>query len=310
MGRQVIVKILGSAAGGGFPQWNCNAPTSRLAWQRRGGITWRTQSSIAVSANGRDWAIVNASPDIRQQIQAAPELHPSGSGRRRNSPLKTVILSNGDIDHIAGLLSLRERQPFELYATERVLNILRQNSLFDVLAPDFVERIALPLNKRIEIEAGGKLIVEAFPVAGKVPLYLEGALEGDGPGTQPEDVIGLRIRAEGAGALLYIPGCAFIDDTLLAQVHGADYLLFDGTVYTDDELIELGVSSKTGRRMGHVPITGAGGSLHAFDSAAIGKKIYIHINTTNPILEAGSEAEAAVGAAGWEIAHDGMTFTA
>jgi pyrroloquinoline quinone biosynthesis protein B len=308
MGWQVIVKILGSAAGGGFPQWNCNAPTSRLAWQRADGIAWRTQSSIAVSVNGGDWAIVNASPDIRQQIQATPELQPSASGPGRNSPIKAVILTNGDIDHVAGLLSLRERQPFELYGTERVLNILRQNNLFEVLAPDVVKRIAMPLNEKIEIVAAGKLIVEAFPVAGKVPLYLEDASQGEGFGTQLEDVIALRISAEGSATVLYIPGCASIDESLLALVHGADCLLFDGTVYTDNELVELDVSPKTGRRMGHVPIAGEGGSLHAFDGAGIGRKIYIHINTTNPILKAGSAAEAAVRDAGWEIAQDGLSF--
>jgi pyrroloquinoline quinone biosynthesis protein B len=304
----LIVKILGSSAGGGFPQWNCNAALSRFAWDGDERVTARTQSSIAVSAGGQSWTVINASPDIRQQIAAIRELQPRREGPLRSSPIEAVILTNGDVDHVAGLLSLRERQPFRLYATKRILSILKQNSIFDVLAPDAVERIALNLDgPAASIEAGG-LDVEAFPVPGKVPLYLEDENAEKGIGTQSGDTIGLKISSKGSGTLFYVPGCAFIGENLLAQLRGADCLLFDGTVFTDAEMIDLGVGQKTGRRMGHVPISGEGGSLHAFDKSAIARKIYIHINTTNPILERGSEAERAVKAAGWEIAYDGMTI--
>ncbi len=303
----MIVKILGSAAGGGFPQWNCNTPLSRLAWDGDRRVLPRTQSSIAVSADGATWAVVNASPDIRQQIAATPELRPAPDGPLRNSPISAVILTNGDVDHIAGLLSLRERQPFRLYATPRVLSILEQNSIFGVLAGGVVERISLSLGESVEIANSEGVKVEPFAVPGKVALYLEDASRAEF-GTELGDTIGLRITAPGSGALFYIPGCAAVDSAVLGRVQDAACLLFDGTVFTDVEMPDLGVSEKTGRRMGHVPITGEGGSLHAFDAAAIARKVYIHINTTNPILERGSEAEEIVKAAGWDIAYDGMTL--
>jgi pyrroloquinoline quinone biosynthesis protein B len=304
----LIVKVLGSAAGGGFPQWNCNTRLSRMAWEGDGRVLRRSQSSIAVSADGARWVIVDASPDMREQIAAAPELQPVQTGPRRNSPISAVILTSGDVDHIAGLLSLRERQPYRLYATPRVLSILEQNSIFGVLAPGVVERVPLPLCEAIQIAETG-VVVEGFPVPGKVALYLEDASKGEGLGTELGDTIGLRIASPGSQALCYIPGCGAVDETVLGRVRGASCLFFDGTVFTDTEMPELGISEKTGRRMGHVPITGEGGSINAFGDAAIARKIYIHINTTNPILERGSEAEKAVMLAGWEVAHDGMTLS-
>jgi len=304
----LIVKVLGSGAGGGVPQWNCNARLSRMAWDGAGNVRPRTQSSIAVSAAPGRWVIVNASPDIRQQIWATPELQPRRDGAKRNSPIKAVVLTNGDIDHIAGLLSLRERQPFSVYATERVLSILRANSVFDVLAFDVVERVTLPLGQPIEIADTAGVTVEAFAVPGKIALYLEDASK-RGFGTEPGDTIGLRISTPCTGAVAYIPGCAEVSEDVLHRVHGGDCLLFDGTVFTDTELVDLGIVAKTGERMGHVAITGDGGSLHAFDGCLVRRKIYIHINTTNPILEPGSAAEATVKEAGWEVACDGIQIT-
>jgi pyrroloquinoline quinone biosynthesis protein B len=304
--HSLIVRVLGSGAGGGVPQWNCNARLSRMAWDGDPRIRARTQSSIAVSADLRRWVIVNTSPDLRQQIWANPELQPARDEALRNSPIKAVILTNGDIDHIAGLLSLRERQPFRIYATPRVLSILSENSVFGVLASDVVERVVLPINQLIEIPDTGGVMVEAFPVPGKVALYLEDASKGPGFGTQLGDTIGLKLSAEGRPPAVYMPGCARIDDSVLRRVRGASCLLFDGTVFEDSELVALGVSDKTGQRMGHIAIAGENGSLHAFDNAEVGRKVYIHINTTNPILEEGSSAEEIVKEAGWEVAFDGM----
>ncbi len=280
---------------------------SRLAWDGDERVIPRTQSSIAVSADGKSWVIVNASPDIRQQIRATPELQPDRTGGSRNSPIAAIVLTNGDIDHVAGLLSLRERQPFSVYATARVHSVLRENSVFRILAPDVVSRLSLPLNEETGIASTG-IIVEAFPVHGKIALYLEDPSK-EGFGTETGDTIGLKITAPGSGSLFYIPGCAKIDEELLSRVHGAAALLFDGTLFTDNEVIDLGVLDKTSLRMGHVPLTGEGSSLHAFDGAGIARKAFIHINTTNPILERGSEAERTVKAAGWEISHDGMSFS-
>lgn len=309
----MIIKVLGSAAGGGFPQWNCNTRLSRLAWDGRNGVRARTQSSIAVSADGARWVVFNASPDIRQQIANTPELQPAETGRLRNSPIAAVVLTNADVDHIAGLLSLRERQPLRLYASARVLETLHANSIFNVLAPDVVERRELPLDaQKFEIEGPDGplgLSVEPFAVPGKVALFLEDAAKGANFGSERGDTIGLKIAATNAPkALFYIPGCAEADEAVKERVRGADCLLFDGTVYTDTEMPDRGVGQKTGRRMGHVPIAGEGGSLHAFDDVGVKRKVYIHINTTNPILEPGSDAERTVKAAGWDIAYDGMTI--
>jgi pyrroloquinoline quinone biosynthesis protein B len=278
-----------------------------MAWDGDGRVSRRTQSSIAVSADSRCWIIVNASPDLRQQIQATPELQPDRDGPKRNSPIRAVVLTNGDIDHIAGLLTLRERQPFHIYATPRVLSILKANSVFGVLAADVVERIELPLNQPIEI-AGTGVMVEAFPVPGKIALFLEDASKGAGFGTEVGDTIGLKIKTSGSGTAFYMPGCAKVDDDILRRVNGASCLLFDGTVFNDTELLDLGVVEKTGQRMGHISIAGDDGSLHAFDGADIKRKIYIHINTTNPILERGSREEAIVKEAGWEVSFDGMSI--
>ncbi len=278
-----------------------------MAWDDDARVLSRTQSSIAVSADGKSWVIVNASPDIRQQIRNTPELRPSPNGAARNSPIAAAVLTNGDVDHIAGLLSLRERQPFSVYANERVLSVLRDNSIFRILAPDVVNRLPLPLNREIEI-AGTGVMVEAFPVHGKIALYLEDPSK-EGFGTETGDTVGLKITAAGSGSLFYIPGCSKIDEDLLSRVHGASALLFDGTLFTDNEVVDLGVLDKTSLRMGHVPITGEGSSLHAFDGAGIARKAFIHINTTNPILERGSEAEKTVKAAGWDVSHDGMSFS-
>lgn len=309
----MIIKVLGSAAGGGFPQWNCNARLSRLGWEKRNGVTPRTQSSIAVSADGSRWVVFNASPDIRQQIAATPEIQPQPEGALRNSPISAVVLTNADVDHIAGLLSLRERQPFAIYAAQRVLDTLAANSIFNVLAADVVPRRELDLSGgpvRINGPEGDVgVTVEAFAVPGKVALYLEDASKDGDFGSEEGDTIGLRITTAGSDSVLcYIPGCARADAGVVDLVRWADCLLFDGTVYTDNEMAEAGVGQKTGLRMGHVPISGENGSLHAFSDAGIKMRAYIHINTTNPILEPGSDAERTVKAAGWEIAYDGMTI--
>ncbi len=305
------ITIIGSAAGGGFPQWNCNAPLSRAVRQKKPGFLARTQSSIAVSANGRDWALFNASPDIREQIAASPCLQPRSDGPLRHSPIRSVVLTNADVDHIAGLLSLREREPFVIYATARVLETLRTNSIFRVLNTEVVERRELPLDGSVDIEGPQGPIgirVDTFTVPGKVALFLEDNAPGqENFGTELGDTIGVRIRPQGGGpAAYYIPGCAQIDAALKARLSGAACLMFDGTVYHDTEMHDTGVGEKTGQRMGHISMSGKNGSLQALGEVEIERRIYVHINNTNPVLDPGSDAAKTVQAAGWEIAFDGM----
>jgi pyrroloquinoline quinone biosynthesis protein B len=293
------ILVLGSAAGGGFPQWNCRCPVCDLAWAGDRRVSPRTQSSLAVSADGERWLLLNASPDLRQQILAAPFLQPREPGR--HSPIAGVVLTNGDVDHVAGLLTLRERQPLAIYATPAVQAVIGDNPIFRVLDPGCVRPIAVALDEPVEMPMG--LEVTAFAVPGKVPLHQEGEMVRIGGET--DATIGLRIAGAGAH-FFYIPGCAAVTPTLLQRIQAAPLLLFDGTTYTDDEMVRLGLSGKTAHRMGHVAMSGPDGSIARLAAAAIRRKVYIHINNTNPVLVDGSAERRGVEAAGWEVAFDGM----
>ncbi|TIL78760.1 MAG: pyrroloquinoline quinone biosynthesis protein PqqB, partial [Mesorhizobium sp.] len=252
------LKIIGSAAGGGFPQWNCNYRLSRAARTGMAGVHSRTQSSIAASVDGAGWVLFNASPDIRQQIAQTPELQPAHDAPLRSTPIRAVVLTNADVDHVAGLLSLRERQPFAIYATTQVLATLEANSIFNVLDPALVPRRTLPPAEELAIcDADGHdtgVTVECFPVPGKIALYLEERSRPDANfSSDAGDTIGVRICGAGSrGSAFYIPGCARIDAALRKRLADAACVLFDGTVYTDDEMIAAGVGQKTGARMGHL----------------------------------------------------------
>jgi pyrroloquinoline quinone biosynthesis protein B len=305
----MLIKVLGSAAGGGFPQINCNCRNCADARAGKSGLRSRTQSSLAVSADGRAWVLLNASPDLRQQAAATPELAPPSQAGPRGSPIKAVVLTNGDVDHLAGLLSLREGFAFTVYATERVLATLAANSVFDVLDPRLVERVHLPMGGTLHLGGEGTrgLTVEAFPVPGKVALYLEDARAGPGLGTAEGDTIGLRICEPASGAAcFYVPGCAAVDAPLAARLRDAPLVLFDGTLYDDEEMIAQGLSGKTGRRMGHISMSGAEGAIAAFRGLNVRRRVFVHINNSNPALREDSPERRAVEGAGWEVAFDGM----
>jgi len=296
----------------GFPQWNCNAPLSKAVRAGEPHFKRRTQSSIAVSARPGSWALFNASPDIREQIAAFPELSPPLDAPPRSTPIGCVVLTNADVDHIAGLLSLREREPFILYATSRVMDVLNANPIFKVLNPQYVERRLLNLDEEVELESpkGAMGIrVETFAVPGKVALFMEeeGATEANF-GTEEGDTIGLRIAdADKPGSsFFYIPGCAAVDARLRARLKACSCLLFDGTVFTDDEMQKNGVGEKTGTRMGHMYMSGPKGSIATLAEFDIARRIFVHINNTNPVLREGSPEERAVLASGWEVSYDGM----
>ena len=301
------ILVLGSAAGGGFPQWNCNCGNCRRARSGDRAALPRTQSSLAVSADGERWALLNASPDLGQQIRDNAPLHPRGKGR--HSPIAAALLTNGDVDHVAGLLTLREGQRLAVYGTPRVQQVLATNSIFNVLNPDAVTRRTLSLDERCDLEDhdGAPLGVQvtAFAVPGKVALYLENAAAGPDFGTQPGDTIGLEI-ASGDRRCFYVPGCAAMPKELAARLRGAQLVFFDGTLWRDDEMIAAGVGSKTGRRMGHMSIDGPGGTIAAFSPLDVRRKIFIHMNNTNPVLLADSPEHARAREAGWEVAEDGM----
>ncbi len=303
------VLVLGSAAGGGFPQWNCNGPLSRRARAHDPMAKMRTQSSIAVSADGRRWALFNASPDLRQQFNDNPQMHPDAG--LRSTPVACVVLTNADVDHVAGLLTMRERQPFVLYASDRVSAALEANPIFNVLNPEFVRREHLALSHAHTLvspdDAPIGLTVEPFAVPGKVALYLENAEAGANFGTAEGDTIGLHIQQPQTGAhFFYIPGCAEVDAPLAQRLEGAPLALFDGTLFTDDEMVTAGLGPKTGKRMGHISISGPEGSIAAFEKLGVARKVFIHINNTNPVLIEDSPERALVEEAGWEVAEDGM----
>ena len=304
----MIIKILGSAAGGGFPQWNCNCRNCASARAAKPGFMPRTQSSLAVSADGANWALLNASPDLRQQINDNPELGARPGQGLRDSPIKAVVLTNGDVDHIAGLINLREGQAFSIYAADQVLATLNANSVFNVVSHANAPRIPLPLDEPLALAGAGVdlgLTVEAFAVPGKIALYLE--TEGANFGSRAGDTIGLRVRANATGKeFFYIPGCAEIDAPLAKKVKGASLLFLDGTLFTDDEMVTQGLSQKTGQRMGHISMSGPQGSIEAIKPLGIARRIYVHMNNSNPALEDGSAARAAVEAAGWIVGYDGM----
>lgn len=290
------IVILGTGAGGGLPQWNCGCFNCENA--RLGRIPSMSQSGIAVSANGRDWALVNASPDLRMQLQATAVLAP---GQLRGSPIGAVLLTNGDIDHVAGLLTLRESQPFDLYATAAIHAVLADNPMLAALNGELVTRRPVALDLGFELAPG--LTATLFAVPGKVPLYLEGdTVKTDLVG---EQTVGVELRAN-ERRVYYIPGCADAPDWLKSRIKGADALLFDGTLWTDDEMVLAGLGRKTGRRMGHVPVSGPDGSMSAWAQVPLGQRIYVHLNNSNPLVDPASPQRALAQAAGWQIGHDGM----
>ncbi len=298
------ILILGAAAGGGFPQWNANNSNCQRTRAGDSNAPAQTQSSIAVSVDGATWCLCNASPDLRQQIEANRQLQPRPDGPVRASPLGAVVLTNADIDHIAGLLSLRESQTFSLHATSRVLDTLTANSVFNVLNPALVARKEISLDAPFAPLPG--LQITAFAVPGKVALYLEDTTRADF-GTMRGDTVGLEIRDDASGRkFFYIPGCAEMTAPLAERLHGAPLVLFDGTLYTDNEMIVAGEGVKTGQRMGHMSMSGPMGSIRAFETLGVRRRMFIHLNNTNPVLNLDSPERAAVQASGWEVAMDGM----
>ena len=292
--------VLGAAAGGGFPQWNCGCRLCNLARSGDPAARPATQASVAVSGDGQDWVVVGASPDLRQQIQQTPALWPRNGPR--HSPIVGVVLLGGDVDAIAGLLVLRERQAFTIFAPQSLLDLLRDNPIFGVLDAAVVRQVPIQVNEPVRCGAGLTLTLLEMP--GKVPLYLEtqGATVAEAAPTYAA-----RFEANGR-RMAVAPACADIDRNVRRRLDGCDAVLFDGTLFRDDEMIAAGLGIKTGRRMGHVPVSGPGGTLEGLGDLP-GRKILMHINNSNPILLSDSPERRQVEAAGFEVAFDGMEIS-
>lgn len=305
------ILVLGAAAGGGFPQWNCACDNCRRARSGDPAARPLTQSSIAVSVDGERWALLNASPDLRQQIAEQPKLHPQHAGR--HSPISTVVLTNGDVDHLAGLLSMREMQAFTIHCSDRVGAAVEKNAIFNILDKSLVRRLPLPLGDVIDVlDSQGQSLgftIRTFVVPGKIALWLEDLTKADF-GSVDGDTVGLEVTEKATGAhFFYIPGCASLPPELAQRLSNAPLVLFDGTTWTDDEMMANGVGTKTATRMGHMWMSGPGGSIEAFAPLNVKRKIFIHINNTNPVLISDSPQRREAAERGWEIAYDGMEVT-
>jgi pyrroloquinoline quinone biosynthesis protein B len=302
------VKILGSAAGGAFPQWNCACANCRAV--RAGSLRGkpRSQTQVALTQDGRAWFLLGASPDLRAQIEAAPDLHPREG--LRQSPIAGAVLANADLDHVLGLLLLRELQPLRIHATVSVRRILREdNSMFGMLQriPNQTAWTEFAPGKQFNLcNAQGEpsgLLCEAWSLSSHYPAYVTANRQSQlVPG---EASLGFIIESPSGQRLGYMPAVPELDDSLLQQLDLCDVLLFDGTFWSDDELIRVQGGGQTARQMGHIPVENI---LSKLAGVRRPRKIFLHINNTNPMLDEASPQFRQVRGAGWEVAEDGWQF--
>ncbi len=294
-------RVLGSAAGGGFPQWNCACPNCELARRGDSRVSARTQDSIAITSGGGAWHVLNASPDIRAQIDASAFLHPKAP---RHTPIRSIVLTNGDLDHVLGLFSLRESTPLVVWATDAVrAGLEERNALMRTLRrfPEQLTWKRLELGRVHDLEDGIEdgMTIEARAIAGKGPTHLAGLVA-----STPEENVALWIRHAGR-TLVYASACGSLEG-IDALFDDADALLFDGTFFSSDELVAQGLSRARAEEMAHLPVGGQHGSLARLSRSRAKRKILTHVNNSNPILIDGSPERRALVAAGWELAFDGM----
>jgi pyrroloquinoline quinone biosynthesis protein B len=303
------ILVLGSAAGGGFPQWNCNCRNCHALRTGTFRGKSRSQTQVAVSHDGSNWFLLNASPDLRTQIEATLALHPRNAGR--DSPLGGVVLTSADLDQVVGLLSLRELQPFRIYCTPSVRRILQEdNSVFAMLnrVPNQVLWAEIRPGETFALNAGNDagLACTVFSLGNRYPAYV--SPERAASLTPDEALLGLMVGSSPGGRLAYMPAVPAVDESLLQRLETADLLLFDGTFWSDDELIQVQGSGSTARKMGHSPVSGPEGSLRKLAGLRHPRKVLVHVNNTNPMLDESSAEYREVRAAGWEIAEDGWSI--
>lgn len=292
------LRVLGAGAGGGFPQWNCGCPGCRAVRDGSRPATPRTQSSVAVSADRTTWFLINASPDLRAQIEACPSLHPR---RDRDSPIAAVLLTDAELDHTMGLLLLREGPGIAVHATDASVETLRDGTGFLTTLERYtqVERRRVVPGETVALDEG--LTYRAFDVPTVKKARFGGGTEDEGR------VVGYRLTDTATGRVaVYLPGVQEVTPAVHDELAGADVVLVDGTTWTDDEMIRLGLASKTAHDMGHMAVSGPGGSLEVLDGLSAERRIYVHINNTNPMLLEDSAERALVEEHGVEIAADGL----
>ncbi|HKU62087.1 MAG TPA: pyrroloquinoline quinone biosynthesis protein PqqB [Gemmatimonadales bacterium] len=300
------IVLLGTAAGGGFPQWNCWCPSCRVARQEPSRARRRSQSSAAVSADGRRWFLLNASPDVHAQLERFDAAPPDSA--LRHVPVEGVVLTDAELDHTLGVVLLREARFLQLWTTDAVERILEADSRILPTTRAFAQvqlrtlgsAEPAPLLYRDGCPSG--ISVLGFPVPAGPPRFATEEAAGH--------TVGLLLRDDATGGVCaFVPGCGGLDDALLELLGGADLVLFDGTFWTDDELIRLRIGERTARQMDHLPVSGPDGSLVRLAALPARERVYTHINNTNPMLiEDGSE-RAAVESAGLRVGFDGMRFT-
>jgi pyrroloquinoline quinone biosynthesis protein B len=306
------VRVLGSAAGGGFPQWNCacrNCSSLRLgSFQGKA----RTQAQVAVSGDDRTWFLLSASPDLRAQIEATPELHPCDGVR--HSPIAGVVLSSGDLDHVLGLLLLRELQPLRIYATASVRRLLRDdNRMFAMLnrvANQALWTDIVPGESFSMVSPTGNpsgLKCETLSLSGHYPAYL--AKERAAQLAENEALLGIVIEDQSGRRMAYMPAVPRVDNGLLQLLESTDLVLFDGTFWSNDELLHVQDVGQTALEMGHIPVSSPEGSLRRLSELRHSRKIFVHINNTNPMLDEAGPEYRDVQAAGWQIAEDGWNIS-
>lgn len=302
------IRVLGSSAGGGVPQWNCACPNCVLARVEPARVSPRTQDSLALAAEGGGWFLINASPDIHRQLQATPSLHPRSP---RGAPFQAIVLTSGDLDHTLGLFSLRESTVLVVYATEAVRRSVVEGNLMARTLQRFEGQLVF---RRLELEVpielrgpGGEasgLVVTPVALPGKSPKHLEGLAA-----PSPEDNVGLWVREAASGRLAVIAASVGAGGGFLARIDGADLCFFDGTFWSADELVRLGLSGARAEDMAHLPIGGERGSLRLLRGLRVGRGLFTHLNNSNPALVAGSPERRAIAEAGWELAEDGQEIT-
>lgn len=304
------IQILGSAAGGGFPQWNCGCGNCdgirKNARDKKFSGKARTQAQLALSADSATWFLAGASPDLAFQIENSPALHPRALHHTpRDSPVAGVVLGSADLDHVMGLLLLRELQPLRVCAAPSILRILREeNSMFGMLNRVEPQVVWTPMNSGAPfplLSADGKdseLRCEVYYLSGRYPKYVKSAAANL---ARDEATAALFFESAAGKRVAYIPAVGSLSDPLLEKIRHVDLLLFDGTFWSDDELLRILGSGETAHEMGHLPVEE---SLRLLKDVEVGRKMFIHLNNTNPILNELSSEHQAVRQAGWEVAED------